>query len=211
MKILTTDQPENTPVPKPSNNGSGDLSTLLQEYGAPAETTVDNNTVTKDNGKTEVNNNQNTVQGGSTTNGNLHSNQEWQGNPLYFQTGKKAGQLRPKGPKMVYTPSNTPASISGDLITGAMFLALINLLMPVLISGIHNYFAKKKEDKLKWNDIAITKEQENKLAPIADMAAKQIVLTWSAPAVLIFSMIGLYAMQYALARMENSLKQKSHA
>lgn len=201
MKILNQ-EPEVSEKPK-SNlvDTPTDFSTLLKDYGQPA--TIENQTQNEQ--KTDI------------TGGNVQSTPSnvstastgWQGNPEYYQTGKKAGQKKPNRAKVTYTPSNQTASISGDLISGAMFLALINLLMPSLLVAVHNYLTKDKNLHLKWSDIKISQEQENKLAPIADMAAKQIILSWSPTAIFFVSLFSLFAMNLAVARMSKDLENKA--
>lgn len=180
-------------------NSPDTLTDLLQDYGQPAEIEeVKTEEVRPSDSSLPLSNNAETV-----TN--------WQGNPSYFQTGKKAGQLRPIGgnkPKFAYIKSEEISEIDGELITGALFLTLVDLMFPLLIVGLHNTLTKEKSKKLKADSVTLTAEQKRQLSPIADKVVKQIKISANPTTLLVYSMLGLYGMQYAFARMEASLKTK---
>jgi hypothetical protein len=84
---------------------------------------------------------------------------------------------------------------------------MIDLLMPLLIAGIHNGVTKKKENRLKWNDLQMSAEQKKQLSPIADRVVKMIKLEGHPILIMSLTMLGLYGLNYATARMENSMKK----
>jgi len=132
---------------------------------------------------------------------------QWQGNPLYYQTGKKAGQLRPTGtkPKVDFQHNNTPTTISGEIISGALFMTMIDLLLPLLFVAANNYFSKVK---IKSEDLELTAKQKSELAPIADKVAAQVRLTANPTVVLVFTLAGIYGLNFMKAKMLAEAKIK---
>jgi hypothetical protein len=131
---------------------------------------------------------------------------EWRNNPLYFQTGKKAGQLRPTGNKLnvAYRKDNSQSTISGDIISGALFLTLIDLLLPFIFIKANNYFSK---DKLKMSDLEMTEKQKRTLEPIADKVAAQIKATANPTVILVFTLCSIYAINFAEAKFLKKMKK----
>lgn len=173
---------------------------LLADYGAPAEVQTEPEKETATNSDT-----------GSQTvqTQNESSGTNWQGNPLYYQSGKKQGQLKPSAGarmKVSYKKDTEPAYVDGDLLDGALFLTLVDLLFPMIIAGIHNMLTKEKKGKIDPEDLMLTEKQKNKLAPVADRVTAQLKLSANPTTVLVLSMFGLYGMQYALCRMKAKLK-----
>lgn len=117
-------------------------------------------------------------------------------NGLTYKTGKKAGQ--PRKPRMTYTPDQNPASLGGEILTGALMLTLVDLLFPLIITAINNRFSK---DKMKVKDLELSAKQKSEIAPIADRVLKQINFNANPTALLIFSIVGIYATNYAIAKM----------
>lgn len=190
-------------APKVSNNTTiqpDTLSKLLGEYPNPAITENDIQKESEQQSK-QIPSEANDVPS--------LSGSQWQGNPLYFQSGKKAGQLKPLGnkPRLQYVKTEDVSTIDGELITGALFLTLIDLVFPLLISAAHNYFAAKS-GKIKPDDLMLTAEQKRQLSPIADKVVKQLKLSANPNTVLILTMAGLYGMQYAVARLELKAKEE---
>lgn len=130
---------------------------------------------------------------------------QWQGNPLYYQTGKKAGQLRPSvsRPKVDVVPNNTPTTISGDIISGALFMTMIDLLLPMAFVTANNYFSKVK---IKPDDLELTAKQKSELEPIAEKVAAQVRLTANPTVVLIFTLAGIYGMNFMKAKINAEAK-----
>lgn len=120
-----------------------------------------------------------------------------------YKTGKKAGQ--PRKPRVTATinPDTNPMSLGGDLLSGAMFLMLINLMIPAIMAGLNNKFSK---DKMKAGDLALTTSQENKLAPIADRVLKQLNIQANPTLLLFLSIVGIYGTNFMVAKMLSDKK-----
>jgi hypothetical protein len=129
---------------------------------------------------------------------NLNSGIEppWKGDPRYYQTGKKAGQLRP------VRLNKQPVEISGNLIiSGALLLMFIDMVFPVLISLANNRINKKTQ--VKPEQLRLTDEQKTQLIPLADAAAKNITVTANPFAVLGVALFGMYGANFISAINEN--------
>ena len=135
----------------------------------------------------------------------------WKGNPLYYQRGKKAGQLRPNGARPFYNqPVNMsvngePSTISGDIISGALFLTIINVLCPMLFSLVNNMVSKKK---IAYEDMQIDEKTLKQLDELSNKALKHIKIEANPVGVLLFTMVGLYAMQFMTIKMLSDIKPK---
>lgn len=130
----------------------------------------------------------------------------WKGNPEYFQTGAKAGQKRQRKPRtrMQYTGAYEESTISADIITGAMFISLVDLLIPMLFVTINNYLTG---EKLKPTDLSLSAEQCRKLEPVADKAMSYIKLRGNPLIILGLTLLGMYSMQLVKAKMEYKVKK----
>lgn len=96
--------------------------------------------------------------------------------------------------------------ISGEILSGALFLTIVDMLLPMLIAVVNNALSK---DKIKGKDLSLTQTQRNQLEPIADSVMKQIELNTNPVLILILSMGGLYGMNYMAAKYkldENTLQ-----
>jgi len=135
----------------------------------------------------------------------------WYGNPLYYQRGKKKGTLRPNGARPFYNqPVNMsvnpePSTISGDIISGALFLTIINLLMPMLFSVINNMVSKKK---MAYEDLQIDEKTLKQLDDLSNKALKHIKIEANPVGVLFFTMLGLYTLQFMTVKMLNDIEPK---
>lgn len=134
----------------------------------------------------------------------------WKGNPEYFQTGAKAGQKRQRKPRtrMQYTGTYEESTISADIITGAMFISLVDLLIPMLFVTINNYLTG---EKLKPTDLSLSAEQCRKLEPVADKAMSYIKLRGNPLIILGLTLLGMYSMQLVKAKMEYKVKKMNES
>lgn len=89
-----------------------------------------------------------------------------------------------------------------NLISGALFLLLIDLAIPALLSMANNMMVKDKRKKIKAKTLKMTKEQREELAPIADEAVKQLMLQASPLAVFLVSIIGIYGLNFMMLKSE---------
>lgn len=130
----------------------------------------------------------------------------WRGNPDYVQSGARAGQKRIRKPrtKVEYTGAYEESTISADIVTGAMFISLVDLLMPMAFVTLNNYLTG---EKLKPSDLSLSAEQCRKLEPVADRAMSYIKLRGNPLIILGLTLMGLYSMQLVKAKMEYKVKQ----
>jgi hypothetical protein len=128
---------------------------------------------------------------------------EWRGNPNYFQTGKKAGQLKKQAQH--HAPPKQEMEISGTLIDGALFIMLIDLLFPMLITLANNNLSATKIDV---EDLQLSTKQKNDLQPIADQVVKYLTLKANPVWLLTIAMAGIYGINTMAARQVASAKIK---
>jgi hypothetical protein len=178
-------------------DSSSDLDSLLSEY--------------KDN-FTENENIEQIESANSEPNGEVHTEagenksvdaNVWRNNPLYYQTGKKAGQLR----KLAKKDTDTPAEmeISGSLIDGAMFIMLIDLLFPLAITFFNN---KVSDVKINADDLQLSEKQKKDLTPIADNVVKQLTIKADPAWLLFIAMTGMYGFNFLSAKTLAETKMK---
>lgn len=125
----------------------------------------------------------------------------------YYKTGKKAGQPRPnKKAPVTVNRATEQTTLSGEILTGALFITLVDLVMPLIIAGLNNRFSK---NKIKASDLSLTQKQKNELAPIADRVVKQFDFNGNPNILLIFSMLGIYGANYAMLKFNSKPDEKS--
>jgi len=106
---------------------------------------------------------------------------------------EKKGRGRPK--KTEVKEQNNVINES-SLITGSLFMLLINLIIPGLTAFIHNQFNKK--NKIKSSQLALNKDQLEEIKPLADEAAKQIKLHADPMTLFIMALVGIYGVNYMM-------------
>ncbi len=129
----------------------------------------------------------------------INTNQE------FYKTGKKAGQ--PKKPRVTVTPSQQQATLSGEILTGALFITLVDLCLPMIIAGLNNRFSKSK---IKASDLYLSAKQKSELAPIADKVVKQFDFNANPNVLLIISMLGIYGANFAMLKFSNEKDYKEN-
>ena len=144
----------------------------------------------------------------------------WYGNPLYYQSGKKQGQIKPppkKGfaaafqqPQMSVNPE-TSVMTADSIITGAMFLAIINLLIPMGFALINNLVVKNKKKMIDWELLQMDEKATKQLDTLAGKALKSIKIDANPLGVFIFAVLGLYAMQFMTVKMLTDVQAKTDA
>jgi len=97
----------------------------------------------------------------------FESNETSDFQPLNEEPKKKRGR-KPK--------EQTQTMATSFAINGAILLLCVDLILPFVFTYAHNLFVKK-EQQVNMEDIKLTTEQKNDLAPLADEAAKMIQLT----------------------------------
>lgn len=89
-----------------------------------------------------------------------------------------------------------PDSITGDVITGLLFITLIDTLMPVIIGFVNDRVTKKPLTKTDLSRLQLTAKQKKELEPIANDVVKQWSITANPTTLLIISLIGIYGTNY---------------
>lgn len=181
-----------------------ELDRVLMEYQQPLTEETNETKPPQDEGTPGLNpaSETTTTQGNETPAPSDGGN--WFNNPLYYQSGKKQGQLKPLGRKKVNVPTdNSDAVLSGAVIDGALFLMLIDLLVPFLISVLNNKFSDKK---IKDSDLQLTSEQKKKLEPLADRVVQMMSLKANPVVLLTMAMTGIYGLNFMAAKMGNDEK-----
>jgi hypothetical protein len=120
---------------------------------------------------------------------------DWRNNPAYFQTGKKAGMLRPSMKHKA--PMAEEGEISGTLIDGALFIMLIDLLVPMLITIANNKFT---DDEIDIEDLQLSDKQKKDLSPLADEVVKRLSIQGHPVTMLFLGMAGIYGINYMAAK-----------
>lgn len=130
----------------------------------------------------------------------------------YFQSGAKKGQPRLRRPRTTSQPVNTPPGknpqqpgITGELITGALFLMLLDLLFPMLIAAINNKFSKTK---IKAELLQLDAKQKSSLEPLANEVVKYINITGHPVALFLIAYCGIVGINFAAIKMAQSEKVK---
>jgi|GEM_PF-6611663 len=129
----------------------------------------------------------------------------------YYKTGKKAGQPKPNRAKPAYTapvissPVQQSSSVNGTLITGALFIMLIDLVMPALIAFINNQTTKVQ---IKASMLGLDDKQKKDFEKLADEAVKQLNIQANPMILLSISMGGIYMMNVFLQRSLEEQKMK---
>ena len=120
-------------------------------------------------------------------------------------TEEKRGRGRPPGSTNKKTtetneeqPKEEPKSVGGSLISGALFLTLIDVLIPLIIGLINDRMHPK--EKLDINRLKLTPKQHEELKPMCNEVVKQLQITSNPVVLLIVSLIGIYGMNYVSLR-----------
>ena len=152
-----------------------------------------------------VDENDNEVNAESNNDSPPENNENWKGDHRYFQTGKKAGQLRPSAKKLnteitaTLDTESTTTFKGSNIMSGIMLLVLVDSILPLAISFINNKYSKRK---VKSTSLKMTKTQKNELQPIADEVVKLLNVEANPIFMLSISMIGIYGLNLAEARNE---------
>lgn len=102
-------------------------------------------------------------------------------------------------------PPPPPAALSGAIIDGALFLLMIDVLFPLLISVINNRFTDIKVNPEK---LQLTEKQKRDLAPLADAVMKQVQLRGNPTVLLLLSLLGVYSVNLIGIHFAEKAKQK---
>lgn len=117
----------------------------------------------------------------------------------HYVKGPKKGQPKPNAKIGVsVTPPKSDGEISGNnILTGALFLMLLDMFIPFIIAMVNNRFSKQKIDvKL----LQLHPDQRKALEPIADKVIEQVKLKGNPLIIFVVSYLGMMAMNFMLAK-----------
>jgi hypothetical protein len=87
-----------------------------------------------------------------------------------------------------------PSILTGDILTGAMFIALIDLALPMIIVTLNNTL--DKNHKITVDKLRLKASQRKELEPIAEEVMKQLELKANPIVILIISLVSLYGLNF---------------
>lgn len=129
----------------------------------------------------------------------------------YYKRGAKKGQPKPlrkittANGQQVYTappPQNNQLALS-TLISGAMFITLIDLLIPLSIAGLNNLF--NKDTKLEADKLKMTQSQRNDLSMVGEAVVRELKINAPHWVLMLIALFGIYGFNAVL--LINSQKQ----
>lgn len=133
----------------------------------------------------------------------------------YYRTGKKAGQPRPVKPvnglppvqpaqQPTQTVTQAGQPVQNSLISGALFLVVVDVAIPYVIVFINNKYSKIK---MTAGLIQLSKEQKKDLEPIAEEVVRYLNIRANPVLIFTVSLGGMYAMNYNLQKTILQAKQ----
>lgn len=106
---------------------------------------------------------------------------------------RKETRGRKKGSTKNKLQGNENKIYDNPVITGSIFILLLDLALPNLIAFANNRFTKKK---IKASQMQMSASQREQMTPIADAAASQLMLQANPVTILIISLFGIYGFNY---------------
>jgi hypothetical protein len=85
--------------------------------------------------------------------------------------------------------ANTNVLPTNSIITGSLFITMVDLLLPMIMAFLHNKTSKKK---IEASDLQLTEKQKKDLEPICNEVVKKISFGSDPVTMLIISLIGIY-------------------
>lgn len=167
------EESEITPVTESESAGSSEIAELLSGYKtAPIKTQPD------------------TIDSGNET----PTLPDDKSDPtLYFQSGAKKGQLKPRARKGIVKNDTETMTLDSELLSGALFLTLIDLIVPSIIVFLNNKVSKKK---IEVDQLSLTPKQKAELERVADAVVKKINFNGSPVTLLLVSLLGIYGVNF---------------
>ena len=116
------------------------------------------------------------------------------GDKRFYQRGAKAGQLRPGGVRATYNHNATSTIPATMLINGALFLSVINFIIPLTIVTINNWVSPREKMTLK--DLRLTNEEKKEIDPLMDATLKQLNIQGNPLILLMITLTAAYSMKF---------------
>lgn len=89
------------------------------------------------------------------------------------------------------------AIVEGELLSGAMFLFLVDTIFPTLICAVHNQLSKKKVTP---DRLMLSPNQKKELEPLAAQVAEQLQAKGDPVSLFILTMLSLYGINLMMVR-----------
>lgn len=128
----------------------------------------------------------------------------WRANPeKYFQRGSKKGLPRDKPFAKTSATYNTAATSSIPatmLINGALFLSVVNFVIPMIIITANNWLYPKEKMVLK--DLKFTDSEKKEIDPLMDATLKQLNINGNPLVLLLIILTAGYAMKFIGKKVE---------
>jgi hypothetical protein len=96
----------------------------------------------------------------------------------------------------------------GELISGSILLLFIDLAIPNILCFGYNAINKGKKKKLKADIMQLSTKQKSELEPLANEAAKQLLIHASPLSVFIISLITIYGLNFMMVAGANDSIEK---
>ena len=106
------------------------------------------------------------------------------------------------------TPPKKEVTVGGELITGTMFVALIDTLAPLMITFLNDKFSKTKLTKDDIKRMKLNAQQKKELTPVCDEVVKYLDITENPIVILVISLIGIYGVNYMMIIQEKRLDKQ---
>jgi len=123
----------------------------------------------------------------------------------YYKRGAKKGLPKPAGSQSKPKPTTIVAS---SLITGSLFITMIDIILPMVFAGLNNWRSKVKVDSDKMK---MTQRQKDDLAPIGDAVVKELNINANPVALLLIGLGGIYGGNLVMLRNEAEKEMKKAA
>lgn len=119
----------------------------------------------------------------------------------YYVRGPKKGQPKPpKKPSISASVNPNPpdSEIGADsILTGILFLTLLDMFIPFVIVMLNNRFSKQK---MNVEVLQLSKEQKKTIEPVADKVIAQLKLKGNPVIIFVLAYLGMMAMNFAMAK-----------
>lgn len=136
---------------------------------------------------------------GYSENANVHTDNN-DSAPIQDDPPKKRKRGRPRKDEKQEPVEPPQAEIqASDYINGAMFILLIDLLLPNVIAFGNNKLTKKK---IKASKMQMTDKQRSDLQPLADEVAKHLLVNVSPITLFVISLVGIYGINFMMLKAE---------
>lgn len=131
----------------------------------------------------------------------------WKGDNRFYQRGSKKGTLRDKPYiKATYNTAATQSIPASMLVNGALFLMVINFIIPGIIVSVNNWLSPK--EKMTMKDLQLTKDEKKEIDPLMDATLKQLNIQANPLFLLILTLTFTYSNKFISKKFETPGDEK---